>query len=46
MSSSFKEIPQIRSFQISDEDAVVQLWVDCCLVVPWNNPNQDIQRKL
>lgn len=25
---------------------VVQLWTDCGLVVPWNNPHSDIQRKL
>ena len=37
---------QIRVFEKSDEDAVVQLWMDCDLVVPWNNPNLDIQRKL
>ncbi|MBU8849357.1 MAG: GNAT family acetyltransferase, partial [Desulfobacterales bacterium] len=30
----------------SDEKAVVQLWVDCGLVVSWNNPHRDIQRKL
>ncbi len=37
---------QIRVFKKSDEDAVIQLWMDCDLVVPWNNPNLDIQRKL
>ncbi len=30
----------------SDEKAVVQLWIDCGLVVSWNNPHRDIQRKL
>jgi ribosomal protein S18 acetylase RimI-like enzyme len=25
---------------------VVQLWTDCGLVVPWNNPHHDIQRKI
>ena len=37
---------KIRSFEISDENAVVQLWTDCGLVVPWNNPHRDIRRKL
>ena len=36
----------IRPFVISDEKAVVQLWTDCGLVVPWNDPHRDIQRKL
>ena len=37
---------KIRPFQISDEEPVVQLWIDCGLVVPWNDPHRDIQRKL
>lgn len=37
---------EIRPFDLCDEDAVVQLWTDCGLVVPWNNPHRDIQRKL
>ena len=37
---------QIRVFETLDEDSVVQLWKDCGLVVPWNNPHSDIQRKL
>ncbi len=37
---------EIRPFQISDEELVVQLWIDCGLVVPWNDPHRDIQRKL
>jgi len=37
---------KIRPFVVSDEKAVVQLWTDCGLVVPWNNPHRDIQRKL
>ena len=36
----------IRSFIPSDEETVVQLWTDCGLVVPWNNPHKDIERKL
>ena len=37
---------EIRAFRPSDESAVVQLWKDCGLVVPWNDPHQDIKRKL
>ena len=37
---------KIRPFEPRDEDALVQLWVDCGLVVPWNDPHKDIQRKL
>ena len=29
-----------------EETAVIDLWVRCGLVVPWNNPHQDIARKL
>lgn len=36
---------EIRPFQSSDEPAVVRLWTDCGLVVPWNDPRRDIQRK-
>ena len=36
----------IRSYQITDEQSVIQLWQDCHLVVPWNDPHKDIQRKL
>jgi len=37
---------EIRSYERSDETQVVQLWTDCGLVVPWNNPHHDIQRKI
>jgi len=37
---------KIRPFVPSHEEAVVQLWTDCGLVVPWNSPQRDIQRKL
>ena len=37
---------EIRPFDPSDEESVVQLWTACGLVVPWNNPHRDIQRKL
>jgi ribosomal protein S18 acetylase RimI-like enzyme len=37
---------EIRLFQPSDDAAVVQLWKDCNLIVPWNDPLRDIRRKL
>ena len=37
---------EIRPFDPSDEESVVQLWTACALVVPWNDPHRDIQRKL
>ena len=36
----------IRTFRETDEPAVIQLWADCGLVRPWNDPHRDIQRKL
>lgn len=36
----------IRPFQPTDEAQVVALWQACGLVRPWNNPHQDIARKL
>lgn len=37
---------EIRPFVPSDEKSVVPLWLECGLVVPWNDPHRDIQRKL
>ncbi|PXA03337.1 GNAT family acetyltransferase [Coraliomargarita sinensis] len=37
---------KIRPYEDSDEQAIVQLWFDCGLVAPQNNPICDIQRKL
>ena len=37
---------EIRPFRESDQDAVVALWRECGLVRPWNDPVQDIRRKL
>ncbi|HVU26948.1 MAG TPA: GNAT family acetyltransferase [Verrucomicrobiae bacterium] len=37
---------QIRPFQNSDEAAVIELWQQCSLVRPVNDPKKDIQRKL
>jgi len=36
----------IRAFQEADRAAVIDLWYRCNLVVPWNDPNLDISRKL
>ena len=37
---------KIRVFHSQDSDAVVALWEQCGLVVPWNDARQDIERKL
>ncbi|MDH3858735.1 MAG: GNAT family acetyltransferase [Gammaproteobacteria bacterium] len=36
----------IRTFRPDDETDVIILWQQCGLIVPWNNPATDIQRKL
>ncbi|MHC5059941.1 MAG: GNAT family acetyltransferase [Planctomycetota bacterium] len=36
----------IRPYQDGDEKDVIQLWQNCNLVVPWNDPKSDIERKL
>lgn len=36
----------IRAFQKEDTVEVIRLWTDCGLIVPWNDPYKDIQRKL
>ena len=36
----------IRAYREVDEDAVVELWRECGLVAPWNDPKKDIRRKL
>jgi ribosomal protein S18 acetylase RimI-like enzyme len=36
----------IRPYDRADEDQVIDLWLKCDLVVPWNNPERDIDRKL
>lgn len=36
----------IRGFEPSDTEAVVSLWQETGLTRPWNNPYQDISRKL
>lgn len=37
---------KIREYQSSDMDQVIELWIQSELVVPWNDPKKDIQRKL
>lgn len=37
---------EIRPYRANDESEVVALWQACGLVVPWNNPTRDIERKL
>ncbi len=36
----------IRQFKPEDTDAAIGLWMQCNLTVPWNNPWQDIERKM
>ncbi len=45
MSDSIKQLI-IRSFQVSDEPYVIDLWHRCNLVVPQNDPKKDIEMKL
>jgi len=37
---------RIRPFQEDDKAAVVELWKQCQLTRPWNDPQKDIERKL
>jgi len=37
---------KIRPFQKADRDAVIDLWIQCGLVVPHNDPVRDIERKM
>jgi ribosomal protein S18 acetylase RimI-like enzyme len=37
---------EIRPYRNEDEQAVIDLWFACQLVVPANNPKRDIERKL
>ena len=36
----------IRQYEPPDREQVVQLWNECGLLVPWNNPHKDTARKL
>lgn len=37
---------EIRPYHPEDKEQVIQIWLDCKLVVPQNNPERDITRKL
>ena len=37
---------KIRGYKESDKEAVIQLWDECGLILPQNNPAKDIERKL
>ena len=37
---------KIRRFEEKDRKAVISLWRRCGLLVPWNHPDLDIDRKL
>ena len=41
-----KDSFHIRPYQLRDETSVIKLWRICGLIVPWNNPYNDIIRKL
>ena len=36
----------IRPFQPADEAAVIEIWRQCDLLRPWNDPHKDVARKL
>jgi ribosomal protein S18 acetylase RimI-like enzyme len=36
---------EVRQLKAGDTRAVVELWRRCGLVVPWNDPSRDIERK-
>ena len=37
---------EVRPYEEADQEAVVELWRECGLVAPQNDPVKDIQRKL
>ena len=37
---------RIRPFAAEDTERVVELWAECGLTRPWNDPHKDIARKL
>lgn len=37
---------KIRPFKEPDRQSIIQLWQDCNLTRPWNDPDQDISRKM
>lgn len=40
------ETVSVRTYRHGDRERVVALWKDCALVVPWNDPGRDIDRKV
>jgi ribosomal protein S18 acetylase RimI-like enzyme len=46
MSIKQAESFSIDRYQVDDETAMIELWRECGLVVPWNNPLADIARKM
>lgn len=46
MQESSNDHLKIRPYQPGDKKAVIDLWLACNLVVPHNNPDRDIERKL
>ena len=36
----------IRTFRTEDEQDVIDLWAKCGLIVPWNDPKEDIDTKM
>jgi ribosomal protein S18 acetylase RimI-like enzyme len=41
-----KEEMEIREYRVDDQAMVIDLWKSCGLVVPWNDPQKDIDRKM
>ena len=39
-------VSRIRPYENHDAPAVIDLWQRCDLIVPWNDPQLDIDRKL
>lgn len=37
---------KIRTYQSKDEQHIIDLWIECGLTVPWNDPKKDIRRKV
>ncbi len=36
----------IRAYRSDDQNSIIDLWIECDLVRPWNNPIRDIERKM
>ena len=37
---------EVRAFELADRALVINVWQRCGLVVPWNDPERDIARKM